>query len=313
MTIVCDTNIYLQLTRTRDGRDMDTSDIKGFMCEIKSKEKKAGIVTGLAHVVWLELFARLANSREGRTDVNCLNALIAGLLHCQGEINDPVYQFLIGYEGLLVAAIFGSYDASDDLKHYDWFCSIVRELHDYPTQSTIDKHMPFLAEKMRYVQERERNFITTYETFLNQRFPSEVSELRSLNSKKEKMAFLNKLLASDELMNEFCLTLAAMAYQASDRTRDRDDLDACISIIKRLFPAPIFLILDMLQRRFDNDIINIANKVNWVWDYELLFQISPVEDRILVTRDGDMVKAADNAGLGNKVWTFERYKQEIGI
>jgi hypothetical protein len=77
--------------------------------------------------------------------------------------------------------------------------------------------------------------------------------------------------------------------------------------------VPIYLIIDMLRRRFDNDVVNISKKVNWVWDFELLFYISPLEERILVTRDGDMIRAAERAGLKNTIWTLEEYKEMIKI
>jgi uncharacterized LabA/DUF88 family protein len=139
-----------------------------------------------------------------------------------------------------------------------------------------------------------------------------MTDLQALATVDAKMKFLNKLLDGPELKAAFYKVMAVLAYNVSDKKKDRN-VDECTPIIRERFPVPIYLIIDMLRRRFDNDVVNISKKVNWVWDFELLFYISPLEERILVTRDGDMIRAAERAGLKNTIWTLEEYKEMIKI
>jgi len=218
LTIVCDTNFYRQLTRDLAGNNMSPDEVKSLMQSIKQKERAAGIWVGLSHVVWFELFAMLAVPHVD-LNVNCVNALIASLLHSQNEVNSPECTFLPGYEALLVGEIFGHYDLSEDLGHYNQFCLVAKEFHDFPIEATAIKFAEFLKSIASYVQSREQSFIDTYNKFLYQRFSNEMTDLQALATVDAKMKFLNKLLDGPELKAAFYKVMAVLAYNVSDKKK----------------------------------------------------------------------------------------------
>jgi hypothetical protein len=177
-------------------------------------------------------------------------------------------------------------------------------IYDVPTTETLRNNREYLA--------RVKTFADKHKLLFKESFREKSAEFHGF-LKEEKALLRNALTGNQIQLLVVCLhfILVSGAEVASVDVADftEEQWRNYVITVLKFFPAPAYLHVYIMERLMNAPDLNIEKSkwANLYWDYQLLFYISSLYPLILVTGDGAMIDAAEAAGVGDRIFSLEKY------
>lgn len=311
-SVIFDTNAYREITR-----DKDFDSCVDTINQLRYKESKQQINAFISPVVLMELFAHLADKNDPHYD-NCKNASAMAYLHSKMD-NSDVYRLLADPESLLVKLLFDS-EISNNQDKSTYLGELAHKIFENPEESHIDNFRNSFRIICEYVKDAEQNFIM--QTFLFIVLPNNPNATDWSGLKKDEEIRTNFLakIQTDSFILEGA---KAMVYKASIlagiNPASINDLENKAKAVLNVFPAPLYLNREIMKRVAMSgcDLSSIKkNRGNWLWDIQILHNCAKNstfdnKEALLVTSDKDMINAAKEAGIKDKIIRLDEYLEKL--
>lgn len=293
MQIIFDTNAYRHLTF---GKSINI--IHRDFAAITGAEQRMGFMVLMAPIPWLELFAHLADPHDPAFD-NCLGAVIGSYIHSRLDVRDSSHKLMSRPEMLKAGSLFEYADEEENeiLRSLD---SLAGDIFNDPSVTVTSRHSQYLQQLRAFNKEREEDYLSFFELF--QEFYHAVLKDKVGTEQVRNRAFFDRWI--DMTLRD------TAAFSHRDLSKfDPEAINGLKSKIEDYFSTPFYLALDILTMMTGNPAFRIRknHRENWYWDYQMLFYISRIPPFILVTKDGDMTRAATAAGIESRIMGLEEY------
>jgi hypothetical protein len=295
MDVVFDTNAYRVLTY---GKQLET--VRRDFDAITGAEQAKGFRVFMANVPWMELFSHLADLLDPAFD-DCLKAVVGSYIHSRidgrftrGKIM-PSWQMLISHE------LFGP-PREEHAKTVFALDDTAIAIAAAPSVNTVKAHMEQLKSIRAFSEGIEDKFMDT--------FREKHQEFHELPKDRKKSLIRTFKHENVHMAWEYVILIQAAEAAGADLTQFSEaELETKLARIRKRFPAPSHLVKIIMSKMVGHHDFNIENnnRKNWYWDYQMLFYIAEELQLFLVTSDGDMVDAARDAGIDNRVIPVKEY------
>jgi len=300
MDVIFDTNPYRYLAAERSyGETLD------LVQKIKEAQRQKGIDSWMAPTVWLELFNHLADENDPHF-AECLGATVASYAHTRIFGRGRNYRLAPRANMAAAQTLFGFSDQDENriIQDFDQLAEII---YFEPTAEVISQHRKQLEVYRNFLRREEEGFMTRFTentAIYKERYSQEQDVVKKMRAKS----------VLREMYRGYALREAARIDVDKSLLTEKD-VEALTDQVEKFFPAPFQLYLSIVERLVQNPDLNIYKKSrrNWYWDFQMLFYISKNNSTTVVTDDGDMYKAAEAAGIGDRIKTLSKYCEELQV
>ena len=297
MDVVLDTNAYRRLTY---GKPVDK--VRSDFAAIIGVEERKGFRAFMAPVPWIELFCHLVDPADPAFD-NCLHAVVGSFLHSRIDQRFSRGKLMPNWQLLAAYALF-HYDAPAHRQSLYALDDIAAAINASPTKETVEGNRDSL--------ERVKQFSDKHKALFMDSFREKQTEFHDFSQEQKKA--IRKDFAAREFEALLPCLYFVLVQGAATAGIDlhsipyQEHWELLIRIAK-LFPAPCYLHKYILEKLMEPCLVKIESnrRYNWYWDYQLLFYISLQTQLILVTGDKEMIDAAKEAGIGDRIFSLEQY------
>jgi len=307
-SVIFDTNAYRYFT---SGKDFNTCMVD--MMQIKLKEEQKEINAFVSPVVLMELFAHLSDTTDPHYE-NCKNAAAVAYLHSQVKDSED-YRLLADPESLLVKLMFNE-EIAGQRENCHYLGTLAYNIYKNPDEKYIDNFRENFKLISAHVRQSEDNFIAaTYRYIVLHNNPNAIDWSGIKDNKQLRKDFLARVNSDDFLLEGAKLQVLKACISAGVDPSLINDWKDRAKAIMDVFPSPLYLNREIMRRIAISgcDLNSVKKKRgNWLWDILILHNCaknSTFNDKeaLLVTSDGDMIDAANSAGLNDKVMRFDDY------
>lgn len=314
--IVFDTNAYRVLTY---GMNLPSTRAKAL--EIRAHEDAAGFKS-LAHpiVVW-ELLSHLVDPSDPAY-AHCLHALVAlGEHTASRETTDGGICLVADASSSVCRELFGRLppDYEKGLESLGTVVThIVKNAPDL-SDVVLQQNITHLAQGM---DGREKKWVAGMDGILDHFSPGTAKAVFGGTSDKEALRKVRAFFDSPAFFEAWSHHIVASnALDVGITALQPDELRAKGRIVRENFPVGFHLMRVLLKKLATAQPPNLASakhkRWNFVWDSMISFVLGPGTidgaDVFLVTGDGDIQEAAEEAGYGGRVMQLDVYHEEIGL
>ena len=309
--IVFDSNAYRGLVE-----GLSLEDVKRLASTIRIAESGVGIDTYAHAFVACELLAHLADPADRAFD-RCRKAISALWIHCLNPatsslrfVPDPETQFskeFFDYEdprkGPLYAHIIG-------------LCAFV---HNADEADDLSSKRSELEGISLAVQQTEDNFLSDVWTHVIQANAPGATSWKIFETDRESRQSILTFLRSTAGLTAIAVSNVRKFALIAGETPSIEDILAKANWLREHYPTSLSLYRDIVTRIVTSGCdLSSKNRVNWIWDMQIGFFLSPhaaVGDKYfgLVTDDGDIIDAAEEAGASGFVSRLSEYRTRLGL
>jgi len=307
-SIIFDTNAYRDLTK-----DKDFSTCKDDILKIRLKEEEKQINVYISPVVLMELFAHLSDISDPHYQ-NCKHAVAAAYLHSTLKDSED-YKILADPESLLVKLMFNQ-ELPEHKEDCQYLGTLAYNIYKNPDEGFINTFRDNFKPIREHVRQSELNFITTiYFSVIQQNNPN-ANDWDGIKKEKQLRKKFLKRINSDSFLLEGAKSQVLKAcLSAGIDPKTINDWEDRAKTILDILPAPLYLYREIMRRIAISglDLSKVKKKRgNWIWDIQILHNCAKNstfnnQEALLITSDSEMIDAANEAGLNDKILRLEDY------
>jgi hypothetical protein len=310
--IIFDTNAYRNLTVNKS-----FDECKKIMEKIVAQEAINNNLSFLSPIVLIELAAHL-NDVNDKAYHNCKNAYALCYLHCK-ETDSENFRMIHDGESHLAKVLF-NYEDTVVLNKLIAYGQLAYRTYTDFSENNIESFRKYFQEMNTYVEFIEAQFVADMHKYVVKELNPDATDWHPLKGDKLRRKKLLQEIKSDKPIDYFALAQVVKAADIAKINLDDHDLFELTDRVKSTFPAPLYLYKNIFNKIVESgvDLTNPRRKRwNWIWDIQILFSISDIsmasKDTLLVTCDSEVINAANDAGLSNKIMPLKDYLLSIGI
>lgn len=310
--IIFDTNAYRNLTVNKS-----FAECKKIIDKIVAQEALNNNLSFLSPIVLIELAAHLSDVND-KAYLNCKNAYASCYLHCK-EVDSDNFRMIPDGESHLAKVLF-NYEDTVVMNKLMAYGQLAYRIYNDFSEPNVDSFRKYFLEMNRYVELIETQFVADMHKYVVKELNPEATDWHPLKQDKVRRKKLLQEIKSDKPIDSFALAQVVKASDIAKVNLDEHDVFELTERVKSVFPAPLYLYKNIFNKIVEAgaDLTNPKKKRwNWIWDIQILFSISDVtlasKNTLLVTSDNDVIVAANDAGLSNKIMPLKDYLLSIGI
>ncbi|MCW9706531.1 hypothetical protein [Fodinibius salsisoli] len=310
-SVVLDTNAYRYLAS-----NLSQKETKKLVDKINTLEEERDIVSFTSHVVAAELLSHLNDNNDPHY-TNCRNAANALFHHNINDDNGNL-RFVADSESELCRILF-----ERESPHWEELTAqqnhLLYEIYNKSEDEELSHISDHLNEISQRVEQSEKQFVKDMWNYVVKTAKSDAKDWDDVrddsDAREEAMKYLRS--ADQELNTAKGLVIKTMNILNIKQTQEVINDKA--RYLSKIFDAHIKLYSQILEKILLGG-ANVENKSrpNWIWDLQLSFYIgeeSSIDGRktYLITSDGEILKAAEEANSSDYVFELNEYLQMIGF
>ena len=310
-TVIFDTNAY------RKFASGDFAAVRAKAVALKQAETRLGNAA-LAHpiVIW-ELVAHLAiPTDEARK--NCVKSIIALYEHT----SEPSGGIRLIADSVLTLSkeLFKSYPAAYG-QGIQNLGSLVCHISQNPTRPDEAVAGENIANLHRWMQEKEQSWLDGMLSILDHLSPDAGRSLFGATTDSEAFERIKNYLHSEHFFVAWSAFVVVRHAAEIGLTLSGPKIEEKARIVREVFSVPFYLTRGLLLKLASPTPADLENpkkkRWNFVWDSMISFSIGEGElagcPVLLVSADGEIAKAAADAGFGHAVITLDDYLARLGL
>ena len=319
---ILDTNAYLNLVCQKD-----FDEVRTFVQNIKDAEAAQGYKAYIYPTVAEELLSHLLDKQPiCKPTYTYTKACVAIYSHCSDKASNSYRMSPL--QELQIAHAYWGIDNQIALQTQTTVCNLLFEIERNPSCKTVNKYKLPLQQIKNFILEAEKTFVDGIEDIKQKilaKNPKYVTWSDYLADKKNRDAVTGYVNSPD--LKIFLATSMIYAIAVDLRNKgisapNQQQIEQAIKVYIQDNAASLEL-QQMLFSHWDDPNFNFGrpDRVNTIWDAKILSCVGHKlqtgngvgDDILLVTSDGNMIKAAKSAVPGCKICSFKDYLSMLGL
>ncbi|WP_263785309.1 hypothetical protein [Salinibacter grassmerensis] len=310
--LVFDSNVYRNLFR-----ELDFEEARDLGTKLSKKQSEQGDTSYAQLYVVCELLSHLADTSDPAFG-DCRHAILGLWNHCLQEskemmrfIPDPELQFAKEFYG----EIDDQYGAL-----YNNVMYLCKEVNERGESDELTDIRGNLSEVSRAIEMSEANFVDdVLRQVVNHTDPNASNWQIFEDDEEAKSEILSFLNSEDSDVIIGISNALRFRDAAGVGEESPDEIRAKGKYLAENYKVPMKMYKEILKRIVETGCdLTKKNRANWLWDMQISFFLGPNnhvqgEHLVLVTDDGDILDAADEAGASNYVMELSHYRSSVGV
>ena len=277
--------------------------------------KARGIVSFANPYVFMELMAHLADQSDP-DNIECRLAVSALYNLC--SINSRQVRILSDSEALILCALYHK-TLSETEQTTQKICTLALHVVENTPGVLDPKTEVYFREIKEHLNKVEQQFIADVWQFVVKELNPLSKGWEPLKNDKITRDAVIKLLRSELMPQTIAIGFVRKAMSQAQVVETFFEMNDKAKFVRENFPASIQLYKEILKRIVETG-CNLGKKerANWIWDIQIALGVGKDIETInkplhLVTTDGDIVSAAEDADCREYVHSLSEFKMIMGI
>ena len=309
---VFDSNAYRNLFR-----ELDFEEARDLGSKLSKKQSEQGDTSYAQLFVVCELLSHLADTGDPAFG-DCRRAILGLWNHCLQESKEML-RFIPDPELQFAKEFYGETDEQYE-ELYNNVMYLCKEINERGGSEDLTDIRYGLRQISEAVEMSENNFVDDVLRQVVNHTDPDASNWHMFEDDEEAKNEILSFLSSEDSDVVIGISNALRFMNAAGVSGESsDEISAKGKYLAENYKVPIKLYKEILKRIVETGCdLTKKSRANWLWDMQISFFLEPNnhvqgEPLVLVTDDGDILDAADEAGASDFVMELSHYRSSLGV